>query len=84
MKHILLGIAGLLMLVFNLLYFYSRADTTVNSSYALVHPADNATVNQFDCIHDCTACGRCLPVSDINIMETYYSLNEAAYECQYF
>jgi len=79
MKHIAIGLAGLLMLALNIIYFYAHDNVLANAGDTAGQPADNVTINQIDCTHDCSACGRCFNVNDNKTVQMSYRLTEDAY-----
>ena len=78
MKHILLGIAGLLMLAFNVVYFFSRDDAAASAASSAVQQGDNTSTTQLDCNHDCAACGKCFPEGTTAPSASTYNLTVAA------
>ena len=77
MKHLAMGLAGLLLMALNIIYFYAHDNTAINGN-AVGQSVDSVTIGQVDCTHDCSTCGRCFPISDNETLETSYSLTEAA------
>ncbi|MDD5648025.1 MAG: hypothetical protein PHY03_03735 [Dehalococcoidia bacterium] len=77
MKHLAIGLAGLLLMALNIIYFYAHENTAINGN-AVVQSVDCVTMGQVDCTHDCSTCGRCFPISNNKTLETSYSVTEVA------
>jgi hypothetical protein len=83
MKHLVMGLAGLLMLALNIIYFYSNNNPALHSCYAAGQSTD-FTISQIGCSHNCSACGRCFTISENDTLETRYAdTTIAAYKLSY-
>ncbi len=75
MKYMITGIVGLLMIAINLAGYFSRDNTIADASYTSGQMADDNTINQTGCNHDCAACGKCFPPQEIEKSGGAYGLN---------